>query len=184
MLPAPEPRPRVGVVLAAGEARRMAPVTQGRSKMLLAVGGMPLVERAVRVLLAAGLERVIVVVGYQGDAVARTALAVDSSRVEIVRAERWQAGNGASLAAAAEPLAGERLFALVCADVVLPQGALDGLLRVHQPAVLVDRSPPVEAWTEGTRVREAGGRAISLSRDLPDPAIDCGAFVFGPEIFE
>src|SRR3989304_4204845 len=58
-------RPRVGVVPPAGRSERLAGVTGGGSKALVRVGGLALVERAVRTLLAAGLERVVVVVGYQ-----------------------------------------------------------------------------------------------------------------------
>jgi len=63
-------RPRVGVVLAAGRSERLASVTGGGSKALLRLGGLSLVERAVRSLLAAGLERVLVVVGYDAGPVA------------------------------------------------------------------------------------------------------------------
>ena len=62
--------PRVGVVLAAGRSERLASVTGGGSKALLRLGGLSLVERAVRSLLAAGLERVLVVVGHDGGPVA------------------------------------------------------------------------------------------------------------------
>src|SRR5688500_13669114 len=63
-------RPRVGVVLAAGRSERLADVTGGGSKALVRVGGLSLVERAVRGLLAEGVERVVVVVGYQAGPVA------------------------------------------------------------------------------------------------------------------
>ena len=56
-------RPRVAVVLAAGRSERLADVTGGGSKALVRVGGLSLAGRAVRNLLAAGIERVIVVVG-------------------------------------------------------------------------------------------------------------------------
>ena len=47
--PRPETtRPRVGVVLAAGLSSRMAVATGGGSKALLRVGGLSLVERAMR----------------------------------------------------------------------------------------------------------------------------------------
>src|SRR5215218_1115264 len=62
--PARSGLPRVGVVLAAGQSERLASVTGGGSKALLRLGGLSLVERTVRSLLAAGLERVLVVVGY------------------------------------------------------------------------------------------------------------------------
>jgi len=52
--------PRVGVVLAAGRSERLESVTGGGSKALFRLGGLSLVERAVRSLLAAGLERVLI----------------------------------------------------------------------------------------------------------------------------
>jgi hypothetical protein len=68
--PARSRLPRVGVVLAAGQSQRLASVTGGGSKALLRLGGLSLVERAVRSLLAAGLERVLVVVGHDAGPVA------------------------------------------------------------------------------------------------------------------
>jgi CTP:molybdopterin cytidylyltransferase MocA len=54
---------RVGVVLAAGRSERLESVT-GWLHGLAPAGGLSLVERAVRSLLAAGLQRVVVVVGH------------------------------------------------------------------------------------------------------------------------
>src|SRR6266508_1942818 len=93
-------RPRVGVVLAAGRSERLRPVTRGRSKLLLHLGGLSLVERAVRTLLAAGVERVVVVVGHQADHMSAAVERLAPGQVQAVRAEAWELGNGASLAAA------------------------------------------------------------------------------------
>src|SRR5439155_6798789 len=46
--PAATATPRTGVVLAAGRSERLSRATRGRSKALTQVGGVPLVERAVR----------------------------------------------------------------------------------------------------------------------------------------
>jgi molybdopterin-guanine dinucleotide biosynthesis protein A len=62
--------PWVGVVLAAGRSERLASVIGGGSTALLRLGGLSLVERAVRSLLVAGLERVLVVVGHDAGPVA------------------------------------------------------------------------------------------------------------------
>jgi CDP-L-myo-inositol myo-inositolphosphotransferase len=174
----------VGVVLAAGRATRLGDVTRGRSKLLLRVGGLTLVERAVRMLLAAGVERVVVVVGYEGDAVAAAARRADPERVDIVRAERWELGNGESLAAAEPAVAGERLFVLLCGDIVFSGGSLSGLIASEEPAALIDPAPGPGAWATGTRVCVRDGRATAFSTELADRAIDCGAFVFGPDIFD
>src|SRR5437660_11882897 len=57
-----EPLRVAGVVLAAGASRRM-----GRNKMLLELEGEPLVRRAVRRALTAGLSPVVVVLGHEAD---------------------------------------------------------------------------------------------------------------------
>jgi molybdenum cofactor cytidylyltransferase len=62
--------PRIaGIVLAAGESRRM-----GTNKLLLRLAGEPLVRRASRRALAAGLDPLIVVLGHESERV-REALA-------------------------------------------------------------------------------------------------------------
>lgn len=175
--------PRVGVVLAAGRSERLRRLTGGRSKLLLRLGGLPLIERAIRTLLASGLERVVVVVGHEGDAIAAAARKVAPEGVEIVRAPDWEKGNGASLAAAGDALQGEERFLLVCSDHVFSPGALEGLIRARGPAVLVDPSPGSVAWNEGTRVRVEGRRAVAFGKSLEDPAIDCGAFLLSPAVF-
>ena len=92
--------PRVAVVLAAGRSERMKELTGGGSKALIRVGGLSLVERAVRTLLSIGIEHVVVVVGYHAGPVAAVANRVAPGRVRAAFAEDWSLGNGASLAAA------------------------------------------------------------------------------------
>jgi 1L-myo-inositol 1-phosphate cytidylyltransferase / CDP-L-myo-inositol myo-inositolphosphotransferase len=175
--------PRTGVILAAGKAERLASLTEGRSKALIPLGGVTLIERAIRTLLGAGLERVVVVVGHQGDMVAASARNVDPDRVEVVAAEAWEAGNGSSLAAAERAVNEEDLFIVMCADHVFAEGALKSLLAGGEPAVLVDRSPSAVAWSEGTRVHIRRGQAEGFGKDLDHPSIDCGVFVLPPEVF-
>jgi molybdenum cofactor cytidylyltransferase len=66
---ATEPAPVAAVLLAAGASRRM-----GRNKLLLTVDGEPMVRRAARRALEAGLSPVIVVLGHEAENV-RAALA-------------------------------------------------------------------------------------------------------------
>lgn len=175
--------PRTGVVLAAGRSARLHSLTGGRSKLLLHLGGLPLIERAIRTLLASGLERIVVVVGHEAEAIAAAAEKVAPGRVDVVCAPDWERGNGASLAAAEHALHGENLFLLICSDHVFSPGALGELAGAGGPAVLVDPSPDPAAWQEGTRVRTAGQQALAFGKSLPDRAIDCGAFRLGPEVF-
>lgn len=182
--PGARPRvPRVGVVLAAGRSVRMRPVTGGGSKALVRLGGLSLVERAIRTLLRAGVERVVVVLGYHAGPVGAVASRAGGGRVQTVIARGWEAGNGASLAAAEGAVGGEELFALLTTDHLFGDGALDALLTAGEPAVLVDPAPDPEAWKEGCRVRIRDGVAVGFGKGLEEPAIDCGAFVLPREVF-
>jgi 1L-myo-inositol 1-phosphate cytidylyltransferase / CDP-L-myo-inositol myo-inositolphosphotransferase len=177
--------PRVGVVLAAGRSERLESVTGGGSKALFRLGGLSLVERAVRTLLARGLERVLVVVGHDAGPVAAVVGRLGRGRVRAVYADRWQDGNGASLAAVEGEVttAGEALFVLVTADHVFAEGALHRLLGAGAPAVLVDAAPDRAAWVEGTRVRVVDEAVVAFGKHLDEPAIDCGAFLLPPSVF-
>jgi choline kinase/uncharacterized membrane protein YbhN (UPF0104 family) len=179
---APGRGPTVGVVLAAGRSERLSGRTHGRSKALLRVGGIPLVELAIRTLRRSGIRRILVVVGHDAGRVALAAL--PAGGVEVVYAPDWQQGNGASLRAVEGYLADEERFALVCADHVFSPGALDALLGSPEPSVLFDPSPDPSAWDEGTRIRVVDGTVAGLSKELDEPAIDCGAFVLPRGVFD
>jgi 1L-myo-inositol 1-phosphate cytidylyltransferase / CDP-L-myo-inositol myo-inositolphosphotransferase len=175
--------PPVGVVLAAGRSERLESVTGGGSKALLRLGGLSLVERAVRSLLAAGLERVLVVVGHDAGPVATVVGRFGRGRVRAVYADRWADGNGASLAAVQGEVQGQALFVVVTADHVFGEGGLERLLAAGEPAVLVDPAPDRAAWAEGTRVRVVDQAVVAFGKHLEEPAIDCGAFLLPPEVF-
>ena len=177
-------RPRVAVVLAAGRSKRLADVTGGGSKALIRVGGLSLVDRAVRNLLAARIERVLVIVGYQAGVVATVVNRIAPGRARAVFAENWERGNGASLASAEPYVAEEGSFLLVTTDHVFSEGALEPLLSASGPGVLVDHAPNPETWREGTRVRLHEEHAIAFSKDFVDPSIDCGAFLLPESIFD
>jgi CDP-L-myo-inositol myo-inositolphosphotransferase len=174
----------MGVVLAAGRSERLRAVTGGGSKALVQLGGVKLVERAVRGLLDVGIEKVLVAVGYHAGPVAAVVNGLKPGRVHAVLAGEWELGNGASLAAVEEFLLDQDLFVLVTADHVFGDTALHKFVRAGQPAVLVDPDPSSDAWDEGCRVRIRGQVAVALGKHIDEPAIDCGAFLLSTDVFE
>jgi choline kinase/phosphatidylglycerophosphate synthase len=175
----------VAVVLAAGRSERLRDVTGGGSKALVRLGGLRLVERAIRSLLRHGVERVVVVVGYHAGPVAAVARRAAPDRVQVVDAPEWEEGNGASLAAAEAALAGESLFALVSADHLFGEGTLGELLASTVPAVLVDPDPEPDVWKEATKIQLGSrGQVQSLGKDVGARTVDCGAFVLSPAVFD
>ncbi len=85
----------VGLVLAAGEGRRMG----GPKALLRDESGTPWVVRTVRVLQHGGVADVVVVVGAAADEVRAALLAAvpPDHGVRVVAADDWAEGMGASL---------------------------------------------------------------------------------------
>jgi NDP-sugar pyrophosphorylase family protein len=54
------------VIMAGGEGRRLRPFTTNRPKPMIEIGGVPLLERQVRGLVAAGLRRIYISTNYLG----------------------------------------------------------------------------------------------------------------------
>lgn len=86
---------RVGaIVLAAGAARRM-----GRPKLALPYGGGTVLSAVLQPLLAAPLQRVVVVLGHRADLVRVAAGKAADARLEFVVNRDWDKGMAASLRA-------------------------------------------------------------------------------------
>lgn len=71
------------MILAAGLGTRLRPLTDRRPKALVEVGGVPLLERVARRLIAAGAGRLIVNVHHHADQVARFLERRDGFGVEV-----------------------------------------------------------------------------------------------------
>ena len=144
----------VGLVLAAGAGRRM-----GGPKALvrLTEGGPTLVETAVARVVAGGCDRVVVVVGAAGDAVATL---VEGTGAEVVPAADWDEGMGASLRAGLAHLEhGEDDLALVTL-VDLPDVTAEVVARVVAAALGDGRAALVRAAYDGVP-----GHPVALGRD-------------------
>jgi 1L-myo-inositol 1-phosphate cytidylyltransferase / CDP-L-myo-inositol myo-inositolphosphotransferase len=123
------------------------------------------------------------VVGFRASPVVAVVDRIAPGRVRAVRAERWEDGNGASLLAAEPVVAEEPLFMVITADHVFGEGSLAPLRCAGRPAALVDHTPEPRVWAEGTRVRLLDEQVVAFSKELPDPSIDCGAFLLSPAVF-
>ena len=55
----------IGVILAAGMAKRLRPLTDTKPKCLLEVGGKTLLQRTVEAMVSAGISEFLVVTGYR-----------------------------------------------------------------------------------------------------------------------
>jgi CTP:molybdopterin cytidylyltransferase MocA len=108
-----------GLLLAAGEGQRL-----GGPKALVEVGGSLLVARGVDLLRAGGCEQVLVVLGAQADDVRPH---VDA---DVVVADDWREGLGASLRAGLAALTAGHATAVVVALVDQPLVGPDAVRRL------------------------------------------------------
>jgi CTP:molybdopterin cytidylyltransferase MocA len=139
-----------GIVLAAGGGRRF-----GGLKQLADLDGKPLVEHAVDTLRAVpALERIVVVVGSEADAVVAGA---DLSGTETVFAADWSEGIAASLRAGIAALSDADAAVITLADqpFVTPQAVAAVLERLDGPA------PAVRATYDGVP-----GHPVAIKREL------------------
>jgi molybdenum cofactor cytidylyltransferase len=97
-----------GLVLAAGGGRRF-----GAQKLLAELEGRPLVEHAVQAMLAAPVDRTVVVLGSEAGVVRERA---ELDGAETVVCERWREGQAASLRAGLEALEGAEAIVVTLGD--------------------------------------------------------------------
>ena len=60
-----------GVILAAGDGTRLAPLTNNCPKPLVPVLGQPLIEYTIHSFVQVGIRELVIVVGYRGEMIAK-----------------------------------------------------------------------------------------------------------------
>src|SRR5262245_34229639 len=172
----PEPRRLpsediTAVVLAAGVARRLAPLTDQTQKSLLHVGGRPILARMLEALALAGVGQVQIVVGHCADQVEALAAAAPARMtVRCIRNPEYRKGSALSLyVARAAMLHGPTL--IMDADVVFPVEFLRRLLGAPADnALLIDRG--FADTGEEVKIYILGGHVIALGKKVVPPGWD------------
>jgi N-acetyl-alpha-D-muramate 1-phosphate uridylyltransferase len=122
-------RPRSAMVLAAGLATRMRPLTNTTAKPLLMLGGRTLLDHALDHLVVAGVQTVAVNTHWQADAVAaHLAQRPPPPCTVLLREERLLETGGGVKAALA--VLGTDAFFVVNGDALWLNGPIPALLRL------------------------------------------------------
>lgn len=174
------------IILAAGAGTRLREASA--SKPLCHVAGRALIEHAIAGLAGAGVERIIVVTGYQAELVETHLAGVSSPAVEVVRTADWRHPNGVSALAAAA-LAGDGDSLLLMADHLVDP-MLYGRVAQHGAGpglcLAVDRrlGHPWIDPDDVTRVRTQGDSIVAIGKHMADhDCYDTGVFAVGPAFF-
>ena len=106
------------MILAAGRGERLRPITDHMPKALVEVGGRPLIEQHVERLVAAGVERVVINLGWLGEQIVDRLGSGDRFGTTIVYSPEFEqlldSGGGIRRAL---PLIGDDPFWVVNADI-------------------------------------------------------------------
>jgi L-glutamine-phosphate cytidylyltransferase len=177
------------IILAAGVARRLAPLTDHTHKCLLPVGDRPLLTRMLQALATVGVTQTVLVVGHFADRVREIAGdKVGAMRIRYVNNPDYPRGSALSLYAARAHLREPTL--VMDADVLFPREFLRRLVGATAPsAFLVDREfqdtgEEVKYYTRGDRVIALGKKVVPDSWDQVGEGVGffkCGAEA-GPEL--
>ena len=160
-----------GVILAAGMARRLRPLTDACPKCLLEVGGRTLLGRTADALLAAGADRLVVVTGYKADML-RSWLIGHYPQVELCfidNADYEHNNNIYSLYLAMTEVRGKD-FLLMDSDILCDPEAVARIARQPQAALAVNRHPLGEE--EMKVVVDSQGNITEISKTCrPEEAV-------------
>lgn len=157
------------ILLAAGQGLRLQyPPDRQLPKCLLRIGGISLLERHRRLLTAAGVEEIVLAVGFRRDLIDAELDRLDW-RPQLVINERYDRGSMLTLHTAAEAMTQGGDVLLMDADVLYHERIMALLVEGDRPVnrLLIDRE--FEEGEEPVKVCIRGGRPIELRKRLaPD----------------
>jgi UDP-N-acetylglucosamine diphosphorylase/glucosamine-1-phosphate N-acetyltransferase len=162
------------VILAAGEGKRIRPLTRSRPKALIPVANRPIIDYPIEALLACGIRDIIVVVGYRKEQVIRHLNKLDFP-VEVV-VQLKQLGTANALKTALDLI--DDRFLVLPGDNYIDAPSLSRIAGAGLPAVLVKEHP----YPSNFGVVIARGKYLSSIVEKPEKApsftVSTGIFSF------
>ncbi|GAB7010701.1 sugar phosphate nucleotidyltransferase [Halorubrum trueperi] len=176
------------VILAAGEGRRLEPLTNRRPKPMVPVANRPLLEHVVEAVAAAGVDRITLVVGYRQERIRNHFGDGDDWGVRIEYVEQsTQLGTGHAVLQA-EPVVNGPFVVLNGDRIVDPEL----VSRIRDRAR--DGEHPAMAVTTAEHPREYGvvsldGDRVTGIDEKPEGSVEtnrinAGVYAFSPAVFD
>jgi len=171
------------VILAAGEGKRMRPLTASRPKVMLPVANRPILEHLIGAAVQAGFSRFVLVVGY-GEREIREHFgdgAAFGCRIRYVT-QRQQLGTADAVRACAGLVSGP--FVLMNGDMIVGPDDIAGIAAMDGPVMGIHRTDHPQDF--GVVTCEEGF-ITGLEEKSPDPKselINAGVYRFDEEIFD
>ena len=169
----------IGVILAAGMAKRLRPLTDTKPKCLLKVGDRTLLERTIDAMVATGITELVVVTGYRGEMI-REWINTHRQTLKwtfIDNADYEHNNNIYSLWLAGQVVRGQE-FLLMDSDILCDPKAVAEVARQEEPAlalnrhelgeeemkIVVDRDNRITEISKTCRVEDAVGESVGIEK--------------------
>ncbi len=167
----------IGIVLAAGIASRLRPLTENTPKCLLPVGGVPLLERTLRSLELSGFDECIIVTGFLHEKIEQFTAALKCSiKIQfLLNSQFASTNNNYSLWLAGRAAQG-RDFLLLDADILFDRRLIPLLLDSPHANALIIRSSRTLGPEEIKVEIDKTGRILQIGKDV-DPVQSIGESV-------
>ena len=165
------------LILAAGVGARLGDVADNRPKALLEFGGKSLLRRHVEILGAAGIDDIVVGVGYRADLIAAELAALGpGSRPRTIANPRFREGSIVTLWTLREELAWGGEVLVMDADVLYDRRMMARLLAsAHANCLLFDAD--FEPGDEPVKICVRGGRIVEFRKRIEVDYDSCGESV-------
>lgn len=183
----------IGVILAAGMAKRLRPLTDTKPKCLLTVGHRTLLQRTVEAMMATGISDFVIVTGYLGEMIRcfleeyRTANPVNPSSHQpltfhfLHNADYEHNNNIYSLWMAGEYVKGKE-FLLMDSDILCDPMAVAEVAQQKEAAlalnrhelgeeemkIVVDSDNRITEISKTCRVEDAVGESVGIEKMTAD----------------
>ena len=177
------------VILAAGEGKRLEPLTNQRPKPMLPVANRPVLEHVVEAVVDAGVDEIVLVVGYKRDRIQTYFGDGDDWGIDIEYAvQSKQLGTGHAVLQAADHL--DDSFVVLNGDRVIDSElvslVIDEMESSKTPIVSVTRVENARNYG----VVELDGRQVTAIHEKPEPSrsrsdiINAGVYGFDLDVFD
>jgi len=177
------------VILAAGRGTRMKELTDDRPKPMLPIKGKPMLAHVVEAMEAAGVEKILIVVGYKAELVTDY-FAKHPPAKAALSYERQQKQDGTGSAAlVARDFAGKDRFLLTFGDILVASETYGAMMARMEGADAVLAVKQVDDPHQGAAVYTEGDFISKIIEKPPKGTsttswINAGIYCFGPRVFE
>ena len=179
------------IILSAGQGKRLLPLTEARPKCMLHVAGKSILEWQVQALLAAQIDKLFIITGFNSDLVEahiHDRFGAEQERINIVYNPFFSiSDNLASCWMARHAMDGD--FILLNGDTLFEPSLLDTVLRSEPAPVTLTVDYKDSYDNDDMRVELNASMVKSVSKTLPDEhtmAESIGLLYFrgeGPALF-